>query len=180
MAETEETEPATEVAEEAAEPKKKKGGGKSLLIGLVCMLLFGGGSAYAVMSGLIPLGDDPKAEQADAEGKDKKKDAKKEKVANPKFYELEPITIGLAGKTGGRQLRLKLTLETTETHYALVEEQKDRILDALNTLLRAIEARDLAEPSAIDRVRAQMLRRIRVAIDPNAVTDLLITEYFIF
>ncbi len=51
-----------------------------------------------------------------------------------------------------------------------------RVLDVLNTYLRAVEVRDLEEPSSLARLRAQMLRRIQVVTGEGRVRDLLISE----
>jgi flagellar protein FliL len=52
-----------------------------------------------------------------------------------------------------------------------------RITDALNTYLRALEARDLQQPAATVWLRAQMLRRIQLVTGEGRVRDLLITEF---
>jgi flagellar FliL protein len=54
-----------------------------------------------------------------------------------------------------------------------------RILDVLNTYLRAVDVRDLEQPAAIARLRAQMLRRIQVVTGEGRVRDLLITEFIL-
>ena len=48
-----------------------------------------------------------------------------------------------------------------------------RVLDVLNTYLRAVEVRDLEEPASLARLRAQMLRRIQVVTGEGRVRDLL-------
>ena len=52
-----------------------------------------------------------------------------------------------------------------------------RVLDVLNTYLRAVEVRDLEEPSSLVKLRAQMLRRVQVVTGEGKVRDLLITEF---
>ena len=52
-----------------------------------------------------------------------------------------------------------------------------RILDVLNTYLRAVEVRDLEQPASLARLRAQMLRRVQVVTGEGRVRDLLITEF---
>jgi flagellar FliL protein len=51
------------------------------------------------------------------------------------------------------------------------------VLDVLNTYLRAVQARDIEDPAALARLRAQMLRRIQVVTGDGQVRDLLITEF---
>ena len=55
-------------AEDGAEPVKKKGLMGPIMIGLVLALLLGGGAAYGVMSGLVPLGDEEVAEGEEGKG----------------------------------------------------------------------------------------------------------------
>lgn len=170
--------------EGAAPEKKKKGLLGPLMIGLALALLLGGGSAFAVMSGLIPLGKEKAAEHADgdAHGKDKKA-AEKEKKKDekpPVFLAFDPLTVTLTRGGAPKQLRLEFSLETTAKEEKTLEEMKPRVLDALNTLLRALDERELTEPASLDRLRAQMLRRVQIATDPDAVKNLLITEFVVF
>jgi len=51
------------------------------------------------------------------------------------------------------------------------------ILDVLNTYLRAVELRDVENPAAMTRLRAQMLRRVNIVTGEGRVNDLLITEF---
>ena len=159
--------------------KKKKGIMGPLMIGLAAALLLGGGAAYGVMSGLVPLGDAHEEGEAHAE---KKKDAHKEEEhkAPPVFLAFDPLTVTLTHGGAPRQLRLALSIETSEEYLEKVELMKPRMLDALNTLLRAMDERELTEPAGLDRLRAQMLRRVRIAADPTAVKDLLVTEFVVF
>lgn len=185
MAEGEQVGEEKDAAQEAAEPtKKKKGIMGPLMIGLVLALLMGGGAAYAVMSGLVPLGDEAVAEKGDGDkmAKDKGKGEKEagEKKEPPVFVAFDPLTITLTHGGAPRQLRLALSIETSKEYSEKVELMKPRMLDALNTLLRAMNERELTEPSGLDRLRAQMLRRVRIAADPTAVKDLLVTEFVVF
>ncbi len=175
MADTDEA--AAEPEADGAEGTKKKKGGKGgLIIGLVLAIALGAGAAFAVMSGLVPI---PGGEEHAAEEDGHKKEEEEHKP-KPSFVALDPLTVTI-GKSGApRQLRIALTIETTEHYAPDVEETRPRILDALNTLLRAVEETDLSQPWSLDRLRAQMLRRIRIATDPTAIQDLLITEYVIF
>ncbi|MEL6317860.1 MAG: flagellar basal body-associated FliL family protein [Pseudomonadota bacterium] len=159
-----------DAAEETDAPApKKKGGILPLALGAVAALALGAGAAYAVRNGIIPTPDktEPPIE-------------KKTETDPPAFYELPAIAVPLPAENGRpRQLRLALSIETTADQLLDVESQGPRILDSLNTLLRAIDGEDIADPTALDRLRAQMLRRLRLAIHPEAVRDLLIVEYVI-
>ncbi len=50
-------------------------------------------------------------------------------------------------------------------------------MDILNGYLRAVDVRDLEDPSALIRLRAQMLRRIQIVTGEGRVKDLLIMEF---
>lgn len=162
---------ALEAPEGAETPKKSM---LPLLMGLVLALGLGGGSAYAVMSGLLPLDfvEEALAGKPAADEKD-------EEAEPPVFVEFEPLTLTIGRADAARQLRLDFVVETTAAHAPLIETMRPRIIDALNTLLRALDESELSEPAALDRLRAQMARRIRVAVDPDSVRDLLITQYVI-
>ena len=52
-----------------------------------------------------------------------------------------------------------------------------RVLDTLNTYLRAVDVADLENPAALAKLRAQMLRRVQVVTGEGRVRDLLVTEF---
>ena len=52
-----------------------------------------------------------------------------------------------------------------------------RVMDVLNSYLRAVEVSDLEDPSALISLRAQMLRRIQLVTGEGRVRDLLIMEF---
>ncbi len=152
-----------EAPEEAPEPKKGK---KGLLIGLVLALLLGGGSFYAVFSGMVLA---PAEEMADAK-------PQLEETKKATFVPLDPIVVSL-GRTSAYQLRFSAELEVEPTKKDDVANLKPRILDVLNGYLRAVEVQDLQDPAALVWLRVQMLRRIELVTGKGHVKDLLITEF---
>lgn len=160
--------------------KKKKGGLLvPILVGLVLAMGLGIGAAVAVITGVAPIPGLTAAEDGeDADGGDEEEE--EVVVETPVFIDFEELELTVGRAERATRLRLRFAIETTEPYAARVEEMKPRILDALNTLLRATDPRDLAEPRALARLRAQMLRRVRLAADPTAIRDLLITEYFVY
>ncbi len=52
-----------------------------------------------------------------------------------------------------------------------------RVIDVLNSYLRALETSDLADSTALVRLRAQMLRRVQIVTGGDRVHDLLIMEF---
>ncbi|MCI4661729.1 MAG: flagellar basal body-associated FliL family protein [Neomegalonema sp.] len=162
------------------EEPKKKGGKGPLLIGVVLALLLGGGSFYGVYAGMVPV--EPVAEMIGlAPKKAHKEHALPPPVVENKtaYLNLDPMAISLKHQGRHRQLRLKLSIETDEKHLPEVEHAKLRIVDAINTMLRSIDPGELMDPSAMDRLRAQILFRIRLVAETEAVNDLLIEEYVV-
>lgn len=160
-----------EVKEEEA--PKKKGGALGLIIGLVGALALGGGAAFTISTGMVDIPG--LTDTGAADDKEEKKEEKPEEKSV--FIELSDISVPVVEARQLRQLQLRLTIETTVAHEADVGEMTPRILDTLNTMLRTTVRDDLSDPTALDRLRAQMLRRVRIVTGPEAVKDLLIVNY---
>ncbi|HQU67055.1 MAG TPA: flagellar basal body-associated FliL family protein [Albidovulum sp.] len=148
-------------------PKRSK---LPLILGLVLMIGLGGGGFYAVFSGLI-LG---RAGPADGKG-DKGPDALPE-IA---FVPIEPIVVSLGAEPGGRFLHFTGQIEVRKTGEADMKLIMPRVTDVLNGYLRAVEVGDLEDPTALSRLRAQMLRRVQMVSGEGRVRDLLVTEFVI-
>jgi len=153
------------LAEDATPARRGKSG---LIVGLAGALALGGGGFFAIFSGMI----DPAAllkSEAPAH-------APADEVA---FVALDPIMISLAPGASARQLRFSGQLEVEPQLAGEVTMLMPRILDVLNTYLRAVDVRDLEQPASVARLRAQMLRRIQVVTGEGRVRDLLITEFIL-
>ena len=155
---------AVQTADDTGE-KPKKGGRLGLVLGIAGALALGGGGFFAIYSGLLPMGgghDD----HAAAEG-----------VPGVAFVPMEPIMVSLPRGGATRMLRFTGQLEVAPEYQAEVASLMPRVLDVLNTYLRAVEVRDLEDPAALARLRAQMLRRLQVVTGEGRVNDLLVTEF---
>ncbi len=97
--------------------------------------------------------------------------------ADVAFVPMEPIAISLAPGASAKLLRFSGQLEVAPESAAEVAGLMPRVLDVLNTYLRAVDVQDLEEPAALVRLRAQMLRRVQVVTGEGKVRDLLITEF---
>jgi flagellar FliL protein len=153
-----------EAIEEEAPKKRSK---KPLLIGLVLALVLGGGGFYATFSGMILGGGEDHAEEEKAPGP----------LTGVAFVPLETIVISLAPDSASEHLRFTAQLEVVDTAAADVTTLTPRILDVINSYLRAIDTASIEDPQAMARLRAQMLRRIQVVTGEGRVRDLLITEF---
>lgn len=158
---------ATEDPPPEAAPKKKSK--LPLILGLVLFLALGGGGFYAVYSGMILGPADPHV----AEGEEV---APLPEIA---FLPVDPLTITIGEGAEVRHLRFVSQIEVGKTHAEEVALLMPRILDVLNGYLRAINPDELEDPSALVRVRAQILRRIQIVTGEGRVRDLLITEYIL-
>ena len=155
-----------EAAGEEAPKKKSK---LPILIGLVLMLLLGGGTFYAVYSGMILAPAHPGGAAAEEEHPE----PTEPQIA---FVALDPMVISLTeGKA--RHLRFSAQLEVPILKQKEVELLKPRVMDVLNGFLRAVEVKDLEDPAALLRLRAQMLRRVQIVVGEGMVNDLLVIEF---
>ncbi len=75
---------------------------------------------------------------------------------------LETIVVSLAPDSGSDHLRFTAQLEVVDTAAGDVTTLTPRILDVINSYLRAIDTESIEDPQAMARLRAQMLRRIQV------------------
>lgn len=156
-----------EAAPEGDPPKKSK---MPLIIGLVLALAGGGGGFYATWSGMILGG-----------GGDSHATAEKEEIKNPfadiAFVEIEPMLISVDALPERRMLRFRAQLEVPLSHKEDVTKLLPRVVDVLNSYLRALEVADLEDQAALTRLRAQMLRRVQVVTGNDRVNDFLIMEF---
>ncbi len=154
-------------AETSPDETSKKWSKKPMLIGLVLALLLGGGGFYATWSGMI-LGS------SEAEGHGEVAPAS---IAGIAFVPLETMIVSLGPDAGSKHLRFTAQVEVVDTAAADVALLAPRILDVLNSYLRAIDTASIEDPQAMARLRAQMLRRIQIVTGEGRVRDLLITEF---
>lgn len=141
-----------------------------LLIGLILAVAGGAGGFMAVRSGLLGGGDDKAEMVADEE-------LPAEQMPAAAFVPLDPMVINLPPGSDRQYLRFAAQLEVIPSYQAEVEAMRPRVVDVLNGYLRAVEPGDLESPAALNRLRAQMLRRIQVVVGDGRVRDLLIMEF---
>ena len=160
----------TDAAAEAPVRKSKM----PLILGLVLALFGAGGGFFVVNAGVIGGGEGAAdshggtATSADDHGA-------AAMTAPPVFIPLDPLVISLQGA----QKYLKFTgqIEVDPAAQAEVTAILPRVVDVLNGYLRAVDTVELADPAALMRLRAQMLRRVQVVAGADRVRDLLIMEF---
>lgn len=167
-----------EVEETAVEPVRKPKS-RLLLIACAVAILVGGGGFYTVYSGLLQIpfnGDAAVGNGHPASGGGDQADAR----AGPPpgtFVALDPLVISLGEQSRAKHLKVSLTLEVGIGRAAEVEAIKPRVIDVLNGFLRAVDEREFELPRSMERLRAQMLRRVILVTPEGAVRDLLIQEF---
>lgn len=170
---------------EASGPVKKKTKGP-LLVGVVLMIALGGGGFFATSQGLLdgllgavaPESKTVAGRSVEGDGAADDTSASPEQpVEVARFVPLNPLVISLGSGRELTHLRFSGHLEVERGSEDIVMALMPRVVDVLNSYLRAIEPDSLAEPSQLIRYRAQMLRRIQLVVGDGRVKDLLIAEF---
>lgn len=146
---------------------------KPLIIGLVLALAGAGGGFYAVWSGLI-MGAESHAASVPAETAVQ---ASAEDLPDVEYVAIEPLVISLGNGATGKHLRFRAQLEVTPAYRTDVEHLMPRVVDVLNSYLRALELADLTDKAALVRLRGHMLRRAQIVVGEGRINDLLIMEF---
>lgn len=177
---------ATDAAQAETTPKPSK---LPMIVGVFLAVVGGGGGFYAAQSGLLPFGDSgptgaDHAEMDDAGHREtdgyepvSSDYATGSPIGDIAFVPIDPLLISLGPGANARHLRFKAQIETPSKYASEVEMLMPRIIDVLNSYLRAVEEADIEKPSALVRLRAQMLRRVQIVCGPGRVNDLLIMEF---
>jgi flagellar basal body-associated protein FliL len=162
------TEPA-ETYEAAAKPGRSA---RPLL--LICLVIgsIAVGGAAGALGLLAPIHDLVSGREAVA-------------TPPPVFYALPEFGIALGGLAHdqtsspafGRHLRAVVQLEVEAARMPDVDALQPRIVDALLTFLHALDERDVGSARSLDRLKAQMLHRVRQVTGDDAVRGVLITEF---
>ncbi|WP_020040485.1 flagellar basal body-associated FliL family protein [Salipiger mucosus] len=172
-----------------AETPKKTSSKLPLILGIVLALAGGGGGFFAAWSGMLPFGGSAHADEGDAghaapgdHGSTGDHAAPDDPgVAVPMgdvaFVEVPQLVVSLGTTTDMHHLRFRTSLEVAASAAADVETLMPRVVDVLNTYLRALEPSDIDAPGALIRLRAQMLRRVQLVTGREAVQDLLVQEF---
>ncbi|MEM6566518.1 MAG: flagellar basal body-associated FliL family protein [Pseudomonadota bacterium] len=152
---------------------EKKSSKLPLLLGLVLTLAGGGVGFFVVYSGMLDLGG---SDAADTELEMPSEMPLANISSEVAFVEIQPLVVTLEQVTN-THLRFRASLEVAKSAEADVTRLMPRVVDVLNSYLRAVEVADLQDRSALTRLRAQMLRRVQVVAGGGRVKDLLIMEF---
>ena len=151
----------TPTADETTPGKRR---GRSLALAAVLLLAGGGAGFGLVATGLIGATGAAKTVSAYPE----------DKVA---FVPIEPLVISVGSAAAQRHLRFRAQLEVEPGSESKVELVLPRVMDILNSYLRAVDLADIENPASLVTLRAQMLRRIQIVVGEGMVNDLLVSEF---
>jgi len=178
MAEEEEVDAADEQGGGDADAVGASGKKKLLIIVAVVLLLVIGGIAGAYFTGLL----DPVIKMITGKAPGDAAHGTEGGQTGPSvFYELPALTVNL--NTGGRKARfikiqVSLELEKAEDK-PIIEGVIARVMDNFNVYLRELRVEDLSGSAGMYRLREELLARIRVAVSPAKVRDILFKEMLI-
>ncbi|PZX09986.1 flagellar basal body-associated FliL family protein [Celeribacter halophilus] len=164
----------------AEEEQLKSGANKkaklSMLLGVILMLALGGGGFFLVYSGALF----PPDEGRSGKGSSTVDGGSVTPLPNVAFVPIDPLIVNLVDTSGqNRHLRFQAQLEVPTQYKQEVETLLPRLVDVLNGYLRAVEVSELESPSALVRLRAQILRRLQIVAGEGRVNDVLIMEFVI-
>ncbi len=154
--------------EAETEEAPKKASKLQLIIALVLALVGGGGGFYATWSGLILGG-----ESSDTAAHE----TPQTMPPGIAYVSVDPLVISLGAASSVQHLRFRADLEVPEAYADEVTKLLPRVVDVLNSYLRALDPAELEDRSALARLRAQMLRRVQVVVGYKQVNDLLVLEF---
>jgi flagellar FliL protein len=154
------SEPSEGVTDEPPRGRKKL-----ILVSLVLAAIGAGGGYFASASGLLPV--------AAGAGKDREQSATRDTA----FLPVDPIVISLGSTATNRHLSFRAQLEVPSDAMPEVSGLMPRIVDVLNSYLRAVDVREFDSPHGLVRMRAQMLRRVQIIVGDAKVRDLLVMEF---
>ena len=159
---------------DSSEEKSGKGG----LIGAILTPLVLGGVSFGMVYSLpgSPAPVEESVPETDSLKEEKKAEIKIE--AKPvKIVELSEFTVSL--RRDRQVLRILIALETPEANKEEIDPSDPRLRDAFMSYLRAVEVEKLEDISFLPNLRAQLLRRAKLALGEENVSGILITDFLI-
>lgn len=95
------------------------------------------------------------------------------------YIPIEPLNATISNGNDRFQLRFSAQLEVNKGNEDHVSFLMPRIVDVLNTYLRAIEPDDFTDEFTLIRLRSHVLHRINLVVGEDAVRDVMITEFIL-
>jgi flagellar FliL protein len=164
-----ETKPQSGEAHDAPAPRKRRGKKLFLLLGVLVVLGGGAGAAFQFVPGVADkvqamLGHHEQAVAAVS--------------THPVFIDLPEMALTLPNGGRPRQMRIKLSVELARgaSEQQATEALSPRVYDALLTYLRTLQDGEVDGGLGMDRLRADLYRRLELVVGPGVLRDVLITS----
>lgn len=157
-------------AEDAEDPPKKSK--LPLILALVAAVVGAGGGFFATFSGILFA---PEMVELAPEAGDEEVTALT--LPDVAYIPMDPLVISIGDPSERRHLRFRAELEVPKKYKNDVEAVMPRVVDILNSYLRAVRIEDLERSTALMRIRSQMLHRIDIVTGRGRVNDLLVMEF---
>ncbi len=155
-----------EAKAESANNPPKKSKTKLLIVLIVVLALVGAGVGYSGV--LLPLIGTTHVE-----------DTSMSDVSKTAFIDMPRVIVPLGEQASAKHLAAQFVIETTREHSERIDKLKPRLMDMLNTYLRAVDEKELSEPSRFRQLQAQILRRAKLIAGDAAVRNVLIQEFIL-
>lgn len=147
-------------------PEQPRRGNKKVIMLSLLLAMGGAGAGYFLsLSGLFPF----------ASTADRSEPSQSRRTTA--FVPVDPIVISLGSSGANRHLSFRAQLEVPAEAVAEVSGVMPRVVDVLNSYLRAVDIREFDTPHGLVRMRAQMLRRVQIIVGDAKVNDLLVMEF---
>jgi flagellar FliL protein len=154
---------------EPVAPRKRRGKKLFLLLGVVVLL---GGGAVAAWQFVPGVANTVHAmighhEQVAAAAS-----------SRPVFIDLPEMALTLPNGGHPRQMRIKLSVELAQgaSEQQATDALSPRVYDALLTYLRTLQDSEVDGGLGMDRLRADLYRRLELVVGPGVLRDVLITS----
>jgi flagellar protein FliL len=164
-----ESKPQSGETPEPPAPRKRRGKKLFLLVAVVVLLGGGAGAAWQFVPGVADkvhalVGHHEQTAVAVS--------------SRPVFIDLPEMALTLSNAGHPRQMRIKLSVELAPgaSQQQATDALSPRVYDALLTYLRTLQDGEVDGGLGLDRLRADLYRRLELVVGPGVLRDVLITS----
>lgn len=159
--------------EEVKEEGKKEGGGKGLIIVLVVLIVLLLGAVGAIGYFMYSKGLFDPESQGGQKQEQTTVDQKEEDMAETFNAKIDSLVLNITDAKGRAKLmKLSFTLKSTEaTIPAIVEAQKDQIIDSVIRLVSARSSEELLTVSGKAMLEEEMIEEINNIVNENTDSE---------
>ena len=153
---------------EPAPPRKRRGKTRLILLGGIVLLACAGGAAFWFIPGVADK----------ARGVAGHVEPAAAVATRPIFVDLPEMAVTLPNAGHPRQMRIRISIELASgvVEKGTAEALSPRVYDALLTYLRTLRDGEVDGGLGLDRLRADLYRRLDLVMAPGVLRDVLITS----